>query len=258
MQVETQWLEQVPFATDAGVGTRARIGVVVLASDYTIEHELNHLWKDFDGVAQFVSRIRNTMDVSVESLGAMGHSITETADRILDTSDLDVLAYGCTSATAVLGEQKVHELLRAARPHVATTSPLIAARAALGALTAKRVAVLTPYPREVNQMVWSYFDGVGIEIPAFASFNEPNDPVVAAIDANSMRAAIRTMLDAHEVDAVFVSCTSLRAAVLVPAFEEEFGVPVTSSNHALAWHCLRLAGVNETRPQHGQLFALTS
>jgi maleate isomerase len=29
---------------------------------------------------------------------------------------------------------------------------------------------------------------------------------------------------------------------------------VTSSNHALAWHCLRLAGIDDRRPGRGRLF----
>jgi len=32
--------------------------------------------------------------------------------------------------------------------------------------------------------------------------------------------------------------------------------PTTSSNHALACHCLRLAGVAEKRPELGRLFTL--
>jgi maleate isomerase len=31
---------------------------------------------------------------------------------------------------------------------------------------------------------------------------------------------------------------------------------VTSSNHALAWHCLRLAGVDDQIPGFGKLFRL--
>jgi maleate isomerase len=34
------------------------------------------------------------------------------------------------------------------------------------------------------------------------------------------------------------------------------GKPVTSSNHAMAWHCLRLAGVDDALPQFGRLFTL--
>jgi branched-chain amino acid transport system permease protein len=34
------------------------------------------------------------------------------------------------------------------------------------------------------------------------------------------------------------------------------GAPVTSSNHALAWHCLRLAGIDHALPDAGKLFEL--
>jgi maleate isomerase len=58
------------------------------------------------------------------------------------------------------------------------------------------------------------------------------------------------------VDAVFVSCTSLRIAELVPELESKIGKPVISSNFAMAWHALRLAGVDDCEPQRGRLFAL--
>ena len=58
----------------------------------------------------------------------------------------------------------------------------------------------------------------------------------------------------EEVDAVFVSCTSLRLAMVAAEIEAEIGKPVTSSNHAMAWHCLRLAGIDEPLPQFGRLF----
>jgi maleate isomerase len=38
--------------------------------------------------------------------------------------------------------------------------------------------------------------------------------------------------------------------------EVALGKPITSSNHALAWHCLRLAGVNDALPQFGQLYTV--
>ena len=56
------------------------------------------------------------------------------------------------------------------------------------------------------------------------------------------------------VDAVFVSCTSVRLAEAARAIEAETGVPITSSNHAMAWHALRLAGVTDAMPQWGRLF----
>jgi maleate isomerase len=47
----------------------------------------------------------------------------------------------------------------------------------------------------------------------------------------------------------------LRLADHVAAIESEAGIPVTSSDHALAWHCLRLAGVHDVLPGAGMLFS---
>jgi maleate isomerase len=53
---------------------------------------------------------------------------------------------------------------------------------------------------------------------------------------------------------VFVACTSLRVAEAVAEIEAATGKPATSSNHAMVWHALRLAGVEEQLPG-GRLFA---
>ena len=94
-------------------------------------------------------------------------------------------------------------------------------------------------------------------MPVFGSFNEAHDPTVAAIDGDSLRRAIRKIIDGREVDAVFVSCTGVRLVDAIAEIEADCGIPVTSSNHAMAWHCLRLAGVNDTLPGLGQLFEHT-
>ena len=72
---------------------------------------------------------------------------------------------------------------------------------------------------------------------------------------NSIAEAIAALARSTRLDAVFVSCTSLRLAERVAAIEAEVGIPVTSSDHALAWHCLRLAGVNDSIAGAGRLFA---
>jgi maleate isomerase len=51
-------------------------------------------------------------------------------------------------------------------------------------------------------------------------------------------------------------CAAVRLVEGVVEIAAETGLPVTSSNHALAWHCLRLAGIHEQRPELGRLFAL--
>ena len=105
-------------------------------------------------------------------------------------------------------------------------------------------------------MVQKSVEDAGFDVPVFGSFNEPHDPTVAAIDSQSLKAAIAKITTGHDVDAVFISCTSVRIAADVAAIETELGIPVTSSNHALAWHCLRLAGIDDKQPEMGRLFSL--
>ena len=180
--------------------------------------------------------------------------LTETASRILPGDSLDVLAYGCTSASVVLGADRVSERLSEAKPDTPTTNPITAAFSAFDALGARRIGVLTPYRRDVNEKVHGYITSHGYEVPVFGSFNEEMDPVVATIDEDSLVSAIETIRTGHEIDAVFVSCTSVRLADAVAGIEERTGVPVTSSNHAMAWHCLRLAGIDDTIDGRGRLF----
>ena len=51
-------------------------------------------------------------------------------------------------------------------------------------------------------------------------------------------------------------CTSLRVAEQVCELEQQLGKPVLSSNHAMAWHALRLAGVQDKLPAYGKLFEI--
>jgi maleate isomerase len=46
----------------------------------------------------------------------------------------------------------------------------------------------------------------------------------------------------------------MRVARIIEEVEKELGKPVTSSNHALAWHTLRLGGIGERIAGKGELF----
>jgi maleate isomerase len=48
----------------------------------------------------------------------------------------------------------------------------------------------------------------------------------------------------------------LRAAVCVERLEDRLGKPVITSNQAMIWRCMRLAGLNEPVPGFGKLFEL--
>lgn len=248
-------LEHLPFTLNEGVGATAKLGLVALASDYTIEHEFRQVMTD-PQFGLFTARIENEMRVTPETLAAMESRIAKTVSIILPGDTLDVVIYGCTSATTVLGEEVVFSRIHEVQPNAKCTTPATAAFAAFNALNAKRIAVLTPYRADVNAQVKSYIEGAGFEVSVFGSFNEEQDPIVARIDDESLSNAIDQLLAAADADMVFVSCTSVRMMHMVAELEAKHGLPVTSSNHALCWHAMRLAGDERKLPEWGRLYSL--
>ncbi|MEX3934240.1 Asp/Glu racemase [Paraburkholderia phymatum] len=246
---------KLDFALDDGIASRAAIGLIVLATDHTIEHEWRQLLRQ-DGVAFYESRLQNSPDITPARLAEIESCIAPAVELLLPGERLDVVAFGCTSASMVIGEEPVFARIREARPRIACTTPITAAVAALDALQVRRVALLTPYIRSINDFMRDYIEARGVAVTRIASFEHADDNEVARIDAASLCAGIEQLACHSDVDAVFVSCTSLRVAALIPELEAPTGKPVISSNFAMAWHALRLAGVCDSEPQFGQLFAL--
>ncbi|MEM7671486.1 MAG: Asp/Glu racemase, partial [Pseudomonadota bacterium] len=80
----TEMIENLPFAEADGIGARAAIGLICLASDYTIEQEFREVFARLDpSIAFYQARIANDPVITPESLAAMGPRLTETAGRIL-------------------------------------------------------------------------------------------------------------------------------------------------------------------------------
>jgi len=247
-------LENLPFTQQEVIGAKAKIGLIVLASDYTIEHEFRYIFTQ-PGIDFYQARIENVNAVTPQTLAAMESRIAPTLNLILPGEPLDIVAYACTSASMVLGEKTVFKRVAEVHPQARCTTPATAAFAAFDAMSAKKIAVLTPYRRDVNIIVRNYIEDAGYQVPVFGSFNEEHDPTVSRIDEPSIVAAVETIVQERDIDMVFVSCTSVRMLKLVSKIEKQIGLPVTSSNHAMAWHCLRMAGVTESMPNLGRLYS---
>lgn len=255
MKSEANHIIALPHSFDDGFCARATIGLVVLASDQTIEPEFRELL-NVPGVAVYMNRIYNDNEVTPATLKAMTGRITQTVDDILPDMPLTVVAYGCTSASMEIGEHKVFELIRKARPDVACTTPVTAASAALNSFAVKRIALVTPYRQDINKHLREHFEQQGYDVVAMGSFNEDDDRRVGRISPESVKAAAIELGSAKDVEAVFISCTAIRFAAIVKEVEQTLNKPATSSNHAMAWHCLRLAGVKDKFPKHGSLYTL--
>lgn len=244
----------LPFSMDEGVMPRAAIGLVVLATDQTMEYEWRRIFDEIPGAAFFGARMPSPDDINPPSLAAMEKDISHAVGLILPGVPLQVVAFGCTSGTIVIGEKQVFTRIHAERPEVQCTSPITAAMAGLHTLGAQRIALVSPYVASINELFRAHIEADGIEVAHIASFNHSTDAEVARIDHASLKSAILCAGAADDIDAVFVSCTSLNMCELTREVEQVLGKPVVSSNSAMAWHSLRLAGVQDPMPQWGRLF----
>ncbi len=245
---------KLDFKTDDGIGTRANIGVIVLEADETLEDEFRRIIPG-DGVALYVSRIPMAPDVRTDTLAQMEAELPGSA-RLLPAIAFDAIGFGCTSAANVIGPTRVAEAVTSVRPGAQVSNPMSAIIAAASALGARQIGFVTPYVADVSAQMRQTLQQAGFEISSFGSFEEGDDRVVARISPDSILSGIRKVAAQAHCDAVVVSCTNLRCLGIIAQAEEQIGLPIISSNQALAWDLLRLAGIRTKRPEFGQLFAI--
>ena len=244
---------ELEHKTDSGLGGRANLGVIVLSSDQTLEYEFRSLL-DFKGVAFYHSRIPNEMEITKETLAKMEEELPEVASILPKSFNFSAIGYGCTSGATIIGEDQVEKAIQKVHPGTPCSNPLTACKAALRALGLKRIGLLTPYDPAITAEMRDNLSDNGFTIPITGSFFESDDFVVGRISSESILKSVLKIGACEECDGVFVSCTNLRVVSVIEEAESRLGKPVTSSNHALAWHLLRLSGIKDCPENLGSLF----
>jgi maleate isomerase len=246
--------ESLPATIDAGLGKRARIGLIVLRTDQTIEFEARQIFNALEGVALYQSRIYNDFQINRDTLLAMKPLIPEAARLLPVPWNFNSIGFACTSAAMMIGDAPIEALVHQVHSDTAVSNPVLACVEAFKALARQKIAVVTPYSRTVNDAIAAGLEARGLRIPVFVSFEEPDDNIVAKISEEAVASAAREAARDSEVEGVFISCTSIRAASFIASLESKIGKPVTSSNHAILWHLIRLAGIHDLLPQFGRLY----
>ncbi|MBM3597503.1 MAG: Asp/Glu racemase [Alphaproteobacteria bacterium] len=242
----------IPCDFDHGLGTRARIGIIQLATDQTSEHEFRQVMNR-PGVATYASRIYNATTITPETLKALEGEVEKGTSLILPGLRLDVVGFCCTSGAVIIGDDQVASLIRKVRPGISYSSPMAGAIAGMKAVGLRRVAMLTPYVQEINDRMRAYIEARGVSVPIMGSFSIADDAKVAVISERATRDAAIALAREAPVDGVFVSCTSIRTLGIIEEVEAALGKPMVSSNQGMAWHMLRLGGIKDEISGFGKL-----
>lgn len=245
-----------PAAFDDGIGSSLSIGVIALAEDRVGVWDLDRFLEDIPGIGIFSTRVPMSSDVTPDSLSRMRDHLGFAAQTLLPGSKLDVIAFSCTSGTVAIGLDDVHNIITTSRPGVAVSTPIEAGLQALKTLAVSSIGLVTPYRPATANLVAGFFETHGLSIRARTTMNLPGDLEMNRVSANCLVETCRSCLDrSSDIEALFISCTGLRTSSVIAALEKEFEIPVVTSNQALAWHCLRIAGNTRAIAGHGRLLA---
>jgi maleate isomerase len=212
------------------------VGLIVLQADETIEADMRRLLPD--NVNVLVSRVPSGTSVSIKTLAAMTQTLSAAAELFPAGIKFDAVGYGCTSGSAEIGRPKIAELIRKGTTTAAVTEPVSALIATCRAQNITRLGMISPYIGEVSQKLRDVLAANGINVTAFASFDEPQEHNVVRIDPSSVHDAAANLKG--NFDAIFLSCTNLRTLDVLDKIRDNVGKPVMSSNQVLAWHLQKL------------------
>lgn len=248
----------VSFPVHLGPGSSTRhLGLIALSTDETIECAMRDMLPPDSGVMFFTSRVAAVNPVTIDNLRKMGPQLGHAAALILPDLPLSAIAFGCTSGTLALGYPTVRTQILSGLPAsrrdaVDVITPLTAARDAFRDMGISKIAMLTPYIDSVNQPMVAYFESAGIETVALRSLLVESDVDVARVAPGDItRAAGETCVP--ECDALFLSCTALRATEVLEALEARLGIPVLSSNQCMFRAMMQAAGYTKSITGFGRL-----
>lgn len=232
-----------------GFGYRARIGHLY-PSGGLCDFELQRMAPE--GV-QFVVTRMPFRDTSKASDLALVEDVEAHAALLADAR-VDFIVFNCTAASLLVGPKTIRERIRAATGLESTTT-IEAVLAALRALKARRIALLTPYREEVSRAEKTHLAGHGLAVAA-----ERHLPCLTPVEQGAIPPQrwldLVSELDLSGCEAVLFSCAGINISPVLSALEARTGLPVVSSNSALLWQALALAGVDSPVDGFGRLFSL--
>ena len=219
------------------------MGLIVLQVDETIESDFREAFRTSKNQI-FVTRIPSGLEVTTKTLTSMEHHISASAKLLPQSREFSVIGYGCTSASAIIGSEKISDLIKSGCSTREVTNPLLAATEYAKYLGVTKLALLSPYIEEVNTPLRKAFEIKGLSTETFGTFGEGQEEKVARISESSTIEAAITLGQDPSTEAVFISCTNLRTFNCLDKIATKIDKPVFSSNQSLAWHMKKLSQEN--------------
>lgn len=242
-------------AMDQGTHHRAALGFILLSTDLAAERDLFHMAPE--GVGVHFTRIQSAAETTSETLAAHADYLAAAASVLQPEVKPDVISYHCTSGSIIIGETVIFDEIRKGAPY---TKPMCIGSAivdALNAISARKIVVATPYLDEINRQEALFLKNKGFDVLDIQGLNLVTNREFGQVTPDYWY-QLACKIDHKEAEAIFISCSGIRAVEVIEAIEQKTGKPVITSNQAQMWACLRLAGIEDTMDGFGKLLKIAA
>jgi len=223
---------------------RALIGVMTPAMNTVVQPELELLRPA--GVSNQMQRFRLGGDKVSDDLFAE-------AEKLMDCNPR-ALAIGLTTDAGPGGVAKLEARCSELAAHlgIPVCNASIATQQGLRQIGAKRIAVLTPFNAEIDQVVKANIESGGFEVVAIRGSEAPSLPAICETPLQRIRELVAE-LAGSDCDAIAQVGTALPMIGLIDELERETGKAIVACNAAVYWQTLRAAGIGDALPGYGRL-----
>ncbi|MGB7244211.1 MAG: arylmalonate decarboxylase [Sulfitobacter sp.] len=242
-----QWVPEM----DGGRHHRAQLGFILMSTDLASEQDFTDMAPP--GVGVHITRLKTQDYTTRETLAEHIAHMADAAGRLQPDMQPQVISYSCTSGSIVNGEAQVFAEISRGAPWARPMCIVTGVVDALTALGVEKLVVGTPYLDEINTVEAEYLVDKGFNILDIQGLN-----LTTGIEFGRVTPAywkdFATQIDRPDADAVFLSCSGIRALEVAEEIEQIIGKPVITSNQAQFWSCLRRAGITDQLTGFGRLF----
>jgi len=232
-------------------GSRARLGMIMPSGNQAAEPQFQAMLPA--GVSLHTTRLKLTGSSEADLL-AMTERVEDAAELIADSRP-NLVLFHCTAVSTFSAELEASILARVRKASgLRATATSEAITAALRALGAKKIVMLSPYEDAINRREEAFFRAAGFDIIGNAGLAKPDANAMMAVTPEEWRAFGLANRD-ERADAYLLSCTTVRSTDVAEELEGLLGRPVVTSNTAAVWHCLRTLGVADAVPGFGRLLS---
>jgi maleate isomerase len=217
----------------AEYGERGVVGVLMPPANPTVEPEMAVLLGPDVAVlaARLLSRFDGDRERPVDYLESLDATL-----EAFGPAPLQVVGFGITSSTYFVGCARESEILahvRARRGYPVVTAAQ-AVEAALKALGARRIALLSPYPKWMTDAGIAHWRGRGFEVTQVLQLGELRADT-SGIYALGSSTAIAAAGQVRDADAILISGTGMPSLAALDRLNAPGRMPMISSNLCMAW-----------------------